>query len=88
MTPTLFSMMFSAMLMDALNRYRFDGNMFNPRLRWLQAKTIEDGVGSVGRKFFLFIYLFIYLFFLFFVENRYTRKKRAKINYNPFFYKY
>ena len=45
MAPTLFSMMFSAMLMDALQdsdtgfpiRYRFDGNIFN--LRRLQAKT-------------------------------------------------
>ena len=45
MAPTLFSMMFSAMLMDAfqnsdtgfLIRYRFDGNIFN--LRRLQAKT-------------------------------------------------
>ena len=45
MAPTLFSMMFSAMLMDAFQdsdtgfpiRYRFDGNIFN--LRRLQAKT-------------------------------------------------
>ena len=45
MTPTLFSMMFSAMLMGAFQdsdtgfpiRYRFDGNIFN--LRRLQAKT-------------------------------------------------
>ena len=45
MAPTLFSMMFSAMLMDAfqdsdtgfLIRYRFDGNIFN--FRRLQAKT-------------------------------------------------
>ena len=45
MAPTLLSMMFSAMLMDAfqdsdtgfLIRYRFDGNIFN--LRRLQAKT-------------------------------------------------
>ena len=45
LTPTLFSMMFSAMLMDAFQdsdtgfpiRYRFDGNIFN--LRRLQAKT-------------------------------------------------
>ena len=45
LAPTLFSMMFSAMLMDALQdsntgfpiRYRFDGNIFN--LRRLQAKT-------------------------------------------------
>ena len=47
MAPTLFSMMFSAMLMDTctfqdsdtdfLIRYRFDGNIFNPRR--LQAKT-------------------------------------------------
>ena len=44
MTPTLFSMMFSIMLMDAFHdsdtgfpiRYRFDGNIFN--LRKLQAK--------------------------------------------------
>ena len=44
MAPTLFSMMFSAMLMDAFQdsdtgfpiRYRLDGNTFNPRL---QAKT-------------------------------------------------
>ena len=43
--PTLFSMMFSVMLMDAFQdsdtgfpiRYRFDGNIFN--LRRLQAKT-------------------------------------------------
>ena len=43
--PTLFSMMFSAMLMDAFQdndtgfpiRYRFDGNIFN--VRRLQAKT-------------------------------------------------
>ena len=45
LAPTLFSMMFSAMLMDAFQdsdtgfpiRYRFDGNVFN--LRRLQAKT-------------------------------------------------
>ena len=45
MAPTLFSTMFSAMLMDAFRdsdtgfpiRYRFDGKIFN--LRWLQAKT-------------------------------------------------
>ena len=45
MAPTLFSMMFSAMLMDAFQdsdtgfqiKYRFDGNIFN--LRRLQAKT-------------------------------------------------
>ena len=45
MAPTLFSMMFSAMLMDAFQgsdsgfpiRYRFDGNIFN--LRMLHAKT-------------------------------------------------
>ena len=45
LAPTLFSMMFSAMLMDAFQdsdtgfpiRYRFDGNIFN--LRRLQAKT-------------------------------------------------
>ena len=45
MAPTLFSMMFSDMLMDAFQdsdtglpiRYRFDGNIFN--LRRLQAKT-------------------------------------------------
>ena len=45
MAPTLFSMMFSAMLMDTFQdsdtgfsiRYRFDGNIFNHR--WLQAKT-------------------------------------------------
>ena len=45
MAPTLFSMMFSAMLMDAFYdsdtgvpiRYRFGGNIFN--LRRLQAKT-------------------------------------------------
>ena len=45
MAPTLFSMMFSAMLMDAYQdsdtgfaiRYRFDGNIFN--LGRLQAKT-------------------------------------------------
>ena len=45
MAPTLFTMMFSAMLMDAFQdsdtgfsiRYRFDGNIFN--LRRLQAKT-------------------------------------------------
>ena len=45
MTPTLFSMMFSVMLMDACQnsdtgfpiRYRFDGNICN--LRRLQAKT-------------------------------------------------
>ena len=45
MAPTLFSMMFSAMLMDAFQdsdsdfsiRYRLDGNIFN--LRRLQAKT-------------------------------------------------
>ena len=44
MAPTLFSMMFSAMLMDAFQdsdtgfpiRYRFDGNILN--LRRLQAK--------------------------------------------------
>ena len=45
MAPTLFSMMFSAMLMytfqdsgtDFPIRYRFDGNIFNPE--GLQAKT-------------------------------------------------
>ena len=45
MTPTLFTMMFSAVLMDAFQdsdtvfpiRYRFDGNIFD--LRRLQAKT-------------------------------------------------
>ena len=45
MAPTLFSMMFSVMLMGAFQdsdtgfpiRYRFDGNIFN--LRRLQAKT-------------------------------------------------
>ena len=45
LAPTLFSMMFSAMLMDAFQdsdtgfpiRYHFDGNIFN--LRRLQAKT-------------------------------------------------
>ena len=45
MAPTLFSMMFSAMLMDAFHdrdtdfpiRYRFDSNIFN--LRRFQAKT-------------------------------------------------
>ena len=45
MAPTLFSMMFSAMLMDAFQdsdtgfpiRYRFDGNIFN--LRRLQAES-------------------------------------------------
>ena len=45
MAPTLFNMMFSAMLMDAFQdsdtgfpiRYCFDGNIFN--LRRLQAKT-------------------------------------------------
>ena len=45
MAQTLFSLMFSAMLMDAFQdsdtgfpiRYRFDGNIFN--LRRLQAKT-------------------------------------------------
>ena len=45
MAPTLFSMMFSAMIMGAFQdsdtgfpiRYRFDGNIFN--LRRLQAKT-------------------------------------------------
>ena len=45
MAPALFSMMFSAMLMNAFQdsdsvfpiRYRFDGNMFN--LRRLQGKT-------------------------------------------------
>ena len=45
MAPTLFSMMFSAMLMDAFQdsdtgfpiRYRFDSNIFN--LRRLQTKT-------------------------------------------------
>ena len=45
MAPTPFSMMFSAMLMDAFQdsdtgfpiRYRFDGNIFN--LRRMQAKT-------------------------------------------------
>ena len=45
LAQTLFSMMFSAMLMDAFQdsdtgfpiRYRFDGNIFN--LRRLQAKT-------------------------------------------------
>ena len=45
MAPTLFSMMFSAMLCDAFQendtgfpfRYRSDGNVFN--LRRLQAKT-------------------------------------------------
>ena len=36
MAPT-FSMMFSAMLMDAFQDYRFDGNILNPRR--LQAKT-------------------------------------------------
>ena len=46
MAPSLFSMMLSAMLMDAFQdsdtgspiRYRFDGNVFN--LRRLQAKTM------------------------------------------------
>ena len=51
MAPTLFSMMFSAMLMDAFQdsdtgfpiRYRFDDNIFN--LRRLQAKTkVQDDV--------------------------------------------
>ena len=53
MAPTLFSMMFSAMLMDAFQdsdtgfpiRYRFDGNIFN--LRRLQAKStckVQNGV--------------------------------------------
>ena len=45
MAPTLFSMMFSAMLTDAFQdidarfpiRYRFDGKLLN--LRWLQAKS-------------------------------------------------
>ena len=45
MAPTMFSMMFSVMLMDAFQdsdtgfpiRYRFDGDMFNRRR--LQAKT-------------------------------------------------
>ena len=45
MAQTLFSMLFSVMLMDAFQnsdiglqiRYRFDGNIFN--LRWSQAKT-------------------------------------------------
>ena len=45
MAPTLFTMMFSVMLMDAFQdcdtgfpiRYRFDGKLFN--LRRLQAKT-------------------------------------------------
>ena len=45
MAPTLFSMMFSALLMEAFQdsdigfptRYRFDGNIF--KLRRLQAKT-------------------------------------------------
>ena len=45
MAPALFSIMFSAMLMDAFQdsdtgfpiRYRFDGNIFN--LRRLQTKT-------------------------------------------------
>ena len=45
MAPKLFSMMFSALLMDAFQdsdtgfpiRYRFNGNIFN--LRKLQAKT-------------------------------------------------
>ena len=45
MAPTLFSMMFSAMIVDAFQdsgtgisiRYRFDGNIIN--LRMLQAKT-------------------------------------------------
>ena len=45
MAPTLFNMMFSAILMDAFQdrdtgfpiRYRFDGNIFN--LRRVQAKT-------------------------------------------------
>ena len=48
MAPTLLSMMFSAMLMDAFQdsdtgfpiRYRFDGNIFN--LRRLQAKDVLD----------------------------------------------
>ena len=49
--PTLFSMMFSAMLMDAFQdsdtafpiRYRFDDKIFN--LRRLQAKTkVQNGV--------------------------------------------
>ena len=46
MAPTMLSMMFSVMLMDAFQdsdtgfpiRYRFDGNIFN--LRRLQAKTM------------------------------------------------
>ena len=51
MAPTLFSMMFSAMLMNAFQdsgygfpiRYRFDGNIFN--LKGLQAKTqVQTGV--------------------------------------------
>ena len=41
MAPTLFSMMFSAMLMDAFqdsgtgfpSRYCFDGNIFNPKMQ-------------------------------------------------------
>ena len=45
LASTLFSMMFSVMLTDAFQdsengipiRYRFDGNLFNPR--WLQAKS-------------------------------------------------
>ena len=45
LAPTLFSLMFSAMLTDAFRdgdvgivvRYRTDGTLFN--LRWLQAKT-------------------------------------------------
>ena len=51
MAPTLFSRMFSAMLMDAFQdsdtgspiRYHFDGNIFN--VRRLQAKTkVQTGV--------------------------------------------
>ena len=50
MAPTLFSMMFSAMLMDAFQdsdtgfpiRYRFDGNTFN--LRRLQATKLQTDV--------------------------------------------
>ena len=50
MAPTLFRIMFSAMLMDAFQesdtsfpiRYRFDGNIFN--LRRLQAKTKVQNV--------------------------------------------
>ena len=53
LAPTLFSMMFSAMLMDAFQdsdtgfpiRYRFDGKIFN--LRRLQAKTkVQTDVSS------------------------------------------